>query len=128
MDGEDGRMLDSNQCSGEEKSLILLATLATLRGWSQSQPIRAKTPLIGTWPGQGRGEGELQLQVISSYPLRTPSTHSLNSFLEGETTGRDSTMHTPLHLLVNRINQRHHGLSPTNTKLLSELLNPFTHF
>lgn len=29
-----------------------------------------------------------------------------------EIVGRRRVLHTPLHLLVNRINQRHHGLSP----------------
>lgn len=38
-------------------------------------------------------------------------------------------LHTPLHLLVNRINQRHHGLSPIPLRLrASTFLNLLSHF
>lgn len=37
-------------------------------------------------------------------------------------------LHTPLHLLVNRINQRHHGLSPSPLRLrASTFLNLLSH-
>lgn len=38
-------------------------------------------------------------------------------------------LHTPLHLLVNRINQRHHGLSPIPLRLrTSTFLNLLSYF
>lgn len=39
-----------------------------------------------------------------------------------------SVLHTPLHLLVNRINQRHHGLSPIPLRRAPTFLNLLSYF
>lgn len=98
------------------------------RGLFLARPTRDKTPLIGTWPGgwfngfrRGRVEGGLERAPASgAWWWNGASVRRLVRGVVEEVVGgvvvvgarHRRILHTPLHLLVNRINQRHHGLSP----------------
>lgn len=78
-----------------------------------ARPTRDKTPLIGTWLGVGSTDStRVEGAASASAPtLGVMVVVAAKEIGVEEVAGPRRVLHTPLHLLVNRINQRHHGLS-----------------